>query len=133
MVNRDPDDPTVAQWEREHSAMSRWDRRHVRQAITHGQAVAEPRLAEAAVKEGQVVHNFWQECVAATRVRRWSAIAGAFAIGAAVAQALQHSWAGAEGWAWIGLCALAVPLWSGLWTARLLRGTRANRELAEER
>jgi hypothetical protein len=126
-VNRDPDDPAVAQWEREHRAMSKRDRRHIREAIAQGQPVAEPRLTESAAKGAQVVHNFRQECLAATHFQWWAPIAGVLATGAAMAHTLQHSRAGVEGWTWIGLCALLLLRPAGRWTIRLLRSIWANR------
>jgi len=132
MVNRDPDAPAVAQWEREHRAMSKRDRRHIREAISHGQPVTEPRLTEAAAKGAQVVHSFRQECLAATHIQRWASIAGLFATGAAMARTLQHSGAGVEGWIWIGVCALLLLRPAGRWTIRLLRSIRANRNPGRE-
>lgn len=88
MVNRDPDDPAVAQWEREHRAMSKRDRSHIRQAIAHGRPVAEPRLTEAAEKGAKIVQNLGQECLAATHFQWWVSIAGLLATGATIAVAV---------------------------------------------
>lgn len=125
MANRDPDDPAVAQWEREHRAMSRRDRRHIRQAIAHGQSVAETRLAEAAEKGAQIVRIFRQECLAATYFLWWACIAGLLSTGAAMAHTLRYS--GVAGWIWIGICALLALLSGVRGSIRLLSRGPARR------
>lgn len=69
MVNRDPDDPLAKEWEKERAALSR------------GEVFDDARLARLAAQEARVAHEFRRECLAATRLVWWSALAGVFAVG----------------------------------------------------